>query len=127
MKNARKKTSRGALEKPSKASLREMPERRLGAKTTPNKFAAKIAKAGGLTYEVDGEKPRWVPLPHGRPKKSDASEPSKPRSVRLPDSVWAELQERAKERGIGVHTLLRDLVAQFMGRAAAKPRKRKVA
>jgi len=101
-----------------------MPERRAGAKTAPNKFAAKIAKAGGLSYEVDGEKPRWVPLPHGRPKKTDTSEPSKPRSVRLPDSVWAELQERAKERGIGVHTLLRQLVAQFMNQANARPRKR---
>jgi hypothetical protein len=123
MKNARKGRARAAAKYPSKASLREMPERRADTETKPNKFAAKIAKAGGLTYEPDGEEPRWVPLPQGRPKKTDVTEPSKPRSVRLPDSVWAELQKRARERGIGVHTLLRELVAHFMG-GAAKPRKR---
>lgn len=118
MKNARKGKARDIVKYPSKASLREMPERRANAKTKPNKFAAKIAKQGGLTYQVDGEKPRWVPLPQGRPKKSDATEASKPRSVRLPDSVWDELQARAKERGVGVHTLLRELVAEYLRRAA---------
>ena len=123
MKNAGKKTTR-QIKEPSKAALSEMPERRADAKTRPNKFAAQISKAGGLTYVVDGQKPQWVPLPQGRPKKSQASEPSKPRSVRLPDSIWEGLQERAKERGIGVHTLLRELVAQFMKRVPTKPRRR---
>jgi hypothetical protein len=118
MKSARNKKASSATRYPSKASLREMPERRANAKTKPNKFAAKIAKEGGLTYQVDGEKPRWVPLPQGRPKKSEATEASKPRSVRLPDSVWDELQAHAKARGVGVHTLLRELVAEYLGRAA---------
>jgi hypothetical protein len=118
MKNARKSRGRVAVKYPSKASLREMPERHANTKTKPNKFAAKIAKQGGLTYQVDGEKPRWVPLPQGRPKKSTATEPSKPRSVRLPDSVWDELQARAQRRGVGVHTLLRELVAEFLRKAA---------
>jgi Ribbon-helix-helix protein, copG family len=89
-----------------------------GAKTKPNKFAARIAKDAGLSYEVDGKEPRWVPLPQGRPKAGTEVEPSKPRSVRLPDSVWAKLQELAKVRSVGVHTLLRELVAAYVGNAA---------
>lgn len=122
MKKAAKKraTKRASpVQEPSRASLREMPERRAGSKKArPNKFAAKIAKAGGLTYQVDGEEPRWIPLPKGRPKKGVEVENSTPRSVRLPDSVWERLQELAKERGVGVHTLLRKLVAAYLATAA---------
>jgi hypothetical protein len=95
-----------------------MPERSANAKTKPNKFAAKIAKDGGLSYQVDGEEPRWVPLPQGRPRKGAETEPSKPRSLRLPDSIWERLQEHAKARGVGVHTLLRELVAKYLEKAA---------
>lgn len=107
-----------AIKYPSKAALREMPERKASAKTRPNKFAAQIAKDGGLTYAVDGKEPRWVPLPQGRPKRGAETEASKPRSVRLPDSVWEELQARAAAQGVGVHTLLRELVAEYLGSAA---------
>jgi macrodomain Ter protein organizer (MatP/YcbG family) len=99
-------------------AITRMPERKARAKTKPNKFAARIAKDGGLSYEVDGKEPRWVPLPQGRPKAGAEVEPSKPRSVRLPDSVWEKLQELAKERGVDVHTLLRALVAAYVGNAA---------
>ncbi len=123
MKKAAKKVAptrrRAATVKyPSKASLREMPERAEGARSKRNKFAAQIAKDGGLLYEVDGEKPRWVPLPQGRPKTGVTVEPSKPRSVRLPDTIWEELQARARSRGVGVHTLLRKLVAEYLKKAA---------
>ena len=72
MKEARKTTSRAAAKSPSKASLREMPERSAHAKTKPNKFAAEITKAGGLTYQVDGEQPYWVSLPRGTRAESEA-------------------------------------------------------
>ena len=89
------------------------------AKLKPNRFAAQIAKAGGYWVKADGKEPRWVPHNReGRPKKGERSEPSKPRSVRLPDSVWEELQARAKQRGVAVHTLLRELVAASLTRAA---------
>jgi hypothetical protein len=117
MKSARKK-ARGAIKYPSKASLREMPERRVDAKTKPNKFFKQIEKDGGLLFEMEGQPAKWIPLPQGRPRKTDKTEPSKPRSVRLPDSVWDELQARAKKRGVGVHTLLRELVAEFLRKAA---------
>jgi len=121
MKKAAKKVARrraSAIQYPSKASLREMPERSARAKTATNKFAAQIAKDGGLSYQVDGKAPRWIPLPQGRPKNGAEAEPSKPRTVRLPDSVWEELRARAETRGVGVHTLLRELVAAYLGRAA---------
>lgn len=121
MKKAAKGTRQSrasAIKYPSKASLREMPERGAKSKTRKNKFAAQIAKDGGLAYQVDGESPQWMPLPQGRPKKGSETEPSKPRTVRLPDSVWQELQARAEARGVGVHTLLRELVAAYLGRAA---------
>lgn len=119
-KAAKKRTSKRAspVKVPSKASLREMPERRGGVKAKRNKFAARIAKEGGLTYQVDGEEPRWIPLPKGRPKKGVEVEHSTPRSVRLPDSVWERLQAHAKDRGVGVHTLLRELVAAYLDTAA---------
>jgi hypothetical protein len=118
MKNAPSKKSRSGVKYPSKASLREMPERRVGTKTKPNKFAAKIAKDGGLEFQRDGEPAQWIPLRQGRPKKGAETEPSKPRAVRLPDTIWSELQARAKKRGVGVHTLLRELVAAFLKKAA---------
>jgi hypothetical protein len=92
-------------------------------KLKPNKFYKQIEKDGGLLLEPDGQASKWIPLPQGRPRKGELTEPSTPRSVRLPDSVWSELQARAKERGVGVHTLLRELVAQFMGKVT-KTRKR---
>ena len=121
MKKASRKAVRSRVRYPSKASLREMPELAPDAKLRPNPYAAKIRAAGGYTINIDGEKPRWVPLPAGRPKKDTPSEASTPRSVRLPDSVWAQLQERAKAEGVAVHTLLRGLVADYL--AAAGPAK----
>ncbi len=116
MKSARKKV-RGAIKYPSKASLREMPERRADAKTKPNKFFKTIAKDGGLLFETEGKPTKWIPLAQGRPRKGTDTEASKPRAVRLPDSIWNQLQARAKRRGVGVHTLLRELVAEFLRKA----------
>jgi len=97
----------------------DVPELNAKAKLKPNRFAAKIARDGGYWVKAEGKEPRWVPYKaDGRPKKGEASAPSKVRSVRLPDSVWEELQLRAKRRGVGVHTLLRELVAAYLSRAA---------
>ena len=102
---------REVVRDPSSRSLRSMPERRADANVKPNKFATRIAQDGGLAYQVEGEPSRWIPLPQGRPKKGELTESSTPRSVRLPDSVWTELGVRAKARGVGAHTLLREVVA----------------
>ncbi len=118
-----KKASKQVREvaRPTPRSLHAMPERRAGASVKPNKFAADIAKDGGLVYQIDGEPGHWMPLPQGRPKKGELIEPSTPRTVRLPDSVWTELNTRAKARGVGAHTLLRELVAAYL---SARPRSR---
>jgi hypothetical protein len=95
-----------------------MPERRADVKTKPNKFFKQIEKDGGLLFEMEGKPKKWIPLPQGRPRKGTVTEASKPRAIRLPDSVWSELQLRAKKRGVGVHTLLREVVAAFLKKAA---------
>ncbi len=115
---AKKRARKPAIKYPSKASLREMPERARDAKLKPNKYAKKIREAGGGWFHVEGQPPKWIPSTQGRPRKGEPSETTKPRSVRLPDSVWEELQRRADARGVGVHTLLRELVAEYLGRAA---------
>lgn len=122
MKKSRKRKATNALtvEHPAgKVPSGKVPELNANAKLKPNRFAAKIAREGGYWVKTDGKEPRWVPYKRdGRPKKGELSEPSKVRSVRLPDSVWQELQARARQRGVGVHTLLRELVAKYLTRAA---------
>jgi hypothetical protein len=120
-KSAKKKRTKAlTVEHPTgKVPRSRVPELKPDAELKPNRFAAKIARDGGYWMKADGAEPRWVPYKgDGRPKKSEPSEPSKVRSVRLPDSVWQELQARAKRRGMGVHTLLRELVAKYLTRAA---------
>lgn len=125
MRKASKQARRREAARPSPRSLRAMPERRADAKAKAkvNKFAAGIAQDGGLAYQVDGKPVRWMPLPQGRPKKGELVEPSTPRTVRLPDSVWTELGTRAKARGVGAHTLLRELVSAYLSN---RPRSRLV-
>jgi hypothetical protein len=123
MKKAAKTPRAGAVRYPSKASLAEMPERAPDARVLPNRFAARIAKDGGQLLELEGAEPQWLPANRGRPKTGATSEVSKPRSLRLPDSVWERLQARAEAEGVGVHTLLRKLVASYLeGPAKVQPR-----
>jgi hypothetical protein len=62
VKNAHSKESRNGVKYPSKASLREMPERRADVKTKPNKFFKQIEKDGGLLFEMEGKPKKWIPL-----------------------------------------------------------------
>lgn len=50
----------------------------------------------------------------GRPRKGETSAGSKARSLRLPDAAWAELERRSDELGTSVHSLLRQLVGEFL-------------
>jgi len=43
---------------------------------------------------------------------------STPRSVRFSDALWRSLERRARARGITLHALLREVIADWLARAA---------
>jgi predicted DNA-binding ribbon-helix-helix protein len=54
----------------------------------------------------------------GRPRKGTRAPGSSPRSVRFTDETWLELERRAKRRGITLHALLREVIADWLTKAA---------
>lgn len=72
-----------------------------------NPYAARIA-AEGLVIQVG----------RGRPKKLLEVGKTHPRSVRFPDTIWMEVETRAKEKGITVHAALREAILAWLGQAA---------
>lgn len=54
----------------------------------------------------------------GRPRKGTKAEGSSARSLRLPDSAWAELTRQARARELPLHKLLRLIVAQHLSASA---------
>jgi hypothetical protein len=104
MKKAVKKQGR----EPSKASLREMPEVDFSkAHARPNLYAKRIA-AEGITVQAG----------RGRPRKLLEVGGTIPRSVRFSPSIWALLEERAKEKGLSLHAALREAILAWTRRAA---------
>ncbi len=104
MKKARKRRQHG----PSTASLLEIPEVDFSrAKVRRNPYAARIAREG-LTVQVG----------RGRPRKLLEVGGTSPRSVRFPDIVWAQIEARARARGITVHAALREAILAWLKRAA---------
>jgi hypothetical protein len=55
----------------------------------------------------------WATI-RGRPRKGEQAAGSKARSLRLPDSAWAELEQEAKQRKMSLHKLLRVIIAQHL-------------
>jgi len=104
MKKATNRRQRG----PSAASLREIPEIDFSeAKVRRNPYAARIAKEG-ITVQVG----------RGRPKRLLEVGGTQPRSVRFPNVVWAQIEARARARGITVHAALREAILAWLKRAA---------
>jgi hypothetical protein len=50
----------------------------------------------------------------GRPKKGQKAAGSRPRSIRLTDEAWAELEREAKQRRVSLHQLLKLIVAEWL-------------
>lgn len=93
---------------PSRASLREMPEvDPAKGRARPNPYAQRIAE-GGIS----------LPSGRGRPKRGAETGPTVPKSVRLPEHVWARLAQRAQEEGIPLQAALRTAVLEWLNRAA---------
>jgi hypothetical protein len=108
MKRMRKRESVRRQREPSKASLREIPEVDFSsARVRRNPYAARIAREGMV-----------VQVGRGRPKKLLEVGGTEPRSIRFPDAVWKQIEERARKRGLTVHAALREAVLAWLERAA---------
>ena len=97
------------FDEPSAASLREMPEVDLKtAKWHRNPYAARIAIEG-------------IQLPgRGRPRKGAETGPTVPRSIRFPQSVWKQLERRAKADGLTLHAAVRAAIVRWMAEGTAR-------
>lgn len=90
---------------PGAAALREMPEPDLElARVRPNPYARRI-RAGGISLQIG----------RGRPPREHEVGPTVTRSVRLPTSVWARIDKRARAEGIAGHALLRRAIGKLVG------------
>lgn len=87
-------------DEPSRASVDAMPEADFGAGAR-NPYATRVA--------AQGMRPST-----GRPRRGEASEPTRPHSVRLSESVWDALKEAAERRGVSVHAAVRLAIATLL-------------
>jgi len=142
----RKTTSK--LREPSAASLRDLPEIDVaGRRVRRNPYANRIAREG-IQLRHDEPSPeslaelpeanfsvatrlRRNPYPsraaeatnrlqygRGRPVAGNEIGPTTPRSLRLPNVVWKELEAEARARSTTVHALLRELVTLYLEKRA---------
>lgn len=96
---------------PSPDSLAELPEARfsVASRLRRNPYTSRAAEsASRLQYG------------RGRPLVENEVGPTKPRSIRLPDVVWTELEAEAKARSTTVHALLRELITIYVENRARK-------
>ena len=98
-----KKVSGKKHRKPSRASLREMPEANFGRAIRRNPYALRIAREGISIQSF-----------RGRPRKGTETGPTIPRSVRFPVRVWKHLEGRAKAEGMTLHAALRAAVMAWI-------------
>ena len=93
---------------PSRRSLREIPEVDVrGQKRRKNPYAGRIAREG-IVLQVG----------RGRPSAGSEVGETRPKSVRFPDEVWAEIARAARKKGITVHAAIRAAVIAWLRRAA---------
>ena len=103
----KKVTKRKQLE-PSRDSLREIPEVDFSkVRVRGNPYAARIAKEGIV-----------IQVGRGRPRKLLEVGGTRPRSVRFPDTVWRQIESRARAKGVSVHAALREAVLAWLRSAA---------
>jgi Ribbon-helix-helix protein, copG family len=101
---ARKRKSK-RTEEPTAASLEAMPEF--------NFERAKQFGRGPKALEAALKAGR-MHRRRGHPGKDAERIPTSPRSLRLPDASWEELERRAEKQGTTVHALLRELVIEWL-------------
>ncbi len=92
---------------PSKRSLKEIPEIDFDrVRIRKNPWAARVAAEG------------IVHVTRGRPKKGTETGPTVPRSIRFPAPVWKQLERRAREEGLTLHSALRAAILDWAKRAS---------
>lgn len=90
---------------PSKRSLKEIPEIDFdNVKVRRNPWAGRIAAEGAIH------------VTRGRPKKGTETGPTVPRSIRFPAPIWKELERRAREEGLTLHSALRAAILDWAKR-----------
>ena len=93
---------------PSAASLKAIPEADFArVKVRRSNYAQRI-KADGLTLHVG----------RGRPRAGAETGPTVLKSVRLPPTIWKELEKRARAEGVAVHALVRKAILALLRRVA---------
>jgi hypothetical protein len=95
------------MSEPSAMSLREIPEIDFMKAVVLGRGAEGLRRARALLKAT-----------RGRPKKGTRADGSRPRSIRFSESMWRDLERRAKQRGITLHALLREVIAEWLVRAA---------
>ncbi|HXK18554.1 MAG TPA: hypothetical protein VNG33_12160 [Polyangiaceae bacterium] len=93
---------------PSPASLKAVPEADFGRVRVRRSNYAERIKTGGLTLQVG----------RGRPRGGAETGPTVLKSVRLPPSIWKELEKRARAEGVAVHALVRKAILALLRSAA---------
>ena len=99
-------------DEPSSESLAELPEASFSVATRlrRNPYVSRAAESTSkLQYG------------RGRPIAGNEVGRTTPRSLRLPDVVWAELEAEARARSTTVHALLRELITLYVEKRALKP------
>jgi hypothetical protein len=102
-----KKTAGKRVTEPSAASLRAIPELDFSKAVVLGRGAAGLHGARAL-----------LKARRGRPRKGTRAVGSSPRSVRFTDEMWLALERRAKRRGLTLHALLREVIADWLTKAA---------
>ena len=95
------------MTEPSAASLRAIPELDFSKAVVLGRGAAGLHRARAL-----------LKARRGRPRNGTRAAGSSPRSVRFTDEMWLALERRAKRRGITLHALLREVIADWLSKAA---------
>lgn len=98
-------------DEPSPETLAELPEARFSVATRlrRNPYTSRAAESTSK-----------LQFGRGRPVAGNEVGPTTPRSLRLPDVVWTELEAEATARSTTVHALLRELIMLYLEKRARK-------
>jgi hypothetical protein len=102
-----KRPDKKKTQEPSRASLLDIPELDFSKAAVLGRGAAGLRNARALLKKRQG-----------RPRKGMPVDGSSPRSIRFSDPMWRELERRAKRRGLTLHALLREVIAEWLTKAA---------
>jgi hypothetical protein len=103
----KKASNKKRAAEPSTASLREVPEVDFSKAVVLGRGEAGLRRARAL-----------LKARRGRPREGARPDGSSPRSIRFSDAMWRDLERRARRRGIALHALLREVIAEWLAKAA---------